>query len=203
MASSPAVTGPAGSIAFDLSVLHKASCVNEAPRLPHTLVRWAVALATVVQVWVTSTLWQLLLTWSSTYASADKDVVVQGVANAEFVASALAPVTNRAPTILRSGTRDHPSRGLEVKLAPTSEVCFFCADGEISERPTCRALRMKHFDGPSGHKSKRLLAVPGDGGSALRSDSETDDEFDFEDECDEIAELMCHPRHLLLWSNSW
>jgi hypothetical protein len=89
------------------------------------------------------------------------------------------------------------------------------ATAEPVELEYRRSLYTKAFDGPSGHKAKRtssaLKGWPSDDEantqqsrcmSYATEDVEEDDE-EWEDVCDDIAELMCQPRSCLLWSSSW
>lgn len=70
-----------------------------------------------------------------------------------------------------------------------------------------RSLATKAFDGPSGHKARRATRAgerssddDDDDSEAEESDCEEDD---WTDTCDDIANLMSQPRHMLMWSATW
>jgi len=95
--------------------------------------------------------------------------------------------------------RSKRRRPPKVQFADDSQVSFFdmeltgCA-GEASMYK--RSLQTKVFDGPSGHKARRA-------GSESSEEDDSDEEEDWEDRCDDIAELMSRQRTMLLWSESW
>jgi len=76
-----------------------------------------------------------------------------------------------------------------------------------------RELFTKDFDGPSGHKAKR--SFPSERRDGIKAEVETqppdssddgsdyEDDDEWEDHCDDIADLMSQQRHMLLWSQSW
>lgn len=118
--------------------------------------------------------------------------------------STTTPATT-TPALSRSS-----SRGSKVSFSRSSEVSFFDAELEIAPDSLeyQRPLETKVFDGPSGHKAKRTLSsekeasCSGDRGEvALSIQDDEDDEW--EDHCDDIAELMSQERSGLLWSASW
>jgi len=102
------------------------------------------------------------------------------------------------------------SGGSRVRFARSSEVSFF--DAELELGPDSleyrRSLETKVFDGPSGHKAKRThpsekkASCPEDRYEVALS-TEDDEEDEWEDHCDDIAELMSQERSGLLWSPSW
>mmetsp|Transcript_98230 Transcript_98230/g.174896 ORF Transcript_98230/g.174896 Transcript_98230/m.174896 type:complete len:493 (-) Transcript_98230:109-1587(-) len=98
--------------------------------------------------------------------------------------------------------RSKRRRPPEVRFDDGSQVSFFNlmddTGNECEIRNYQRSLQTKDFDGPSGHKARRA----GMESSEEESDSD-DDEEDWEDRCDDIAELMSRQRTMLLWSNSW
>lgn len=100
-----------------------------------------------------------------------------------------------------------PRRGscLKVKFAYKSTVRFLrCpAEGQYE-----RILYTKAFDGPSGHKARRTIARCDSSSSEGSDDDDArgepeDDEDDWEDTCDDIADLMSQPRGMLMWSSTW
>lgn len=99
-------------------------------------------------------------------------------------------------------------RSQRVRFANDSEACFFGACGCLTGAdgqgcclaPYTRSLWTKNFDGPSGHKAKRSLHNDAE---SCREPVDTEEQEEWEDSCDDIAELMCQPRHCLLWSPSW
>jgi len=91
-----------------------------------------------------------------------------------------------------------------------------------------RPLETKVFDGPSGHKAKRTTSSEAKASSLENEDEvsvgalwchsasetssaqdehspegEEDEEEEWEDHCDDLAELMSQQRSCLLWSTSW
>jgi hypothetical protein len=123
------------------------------------------------------------------------------------------------PVTQRAGTN-------KVKFARKSEVSFFSFDLDHTSllAPTLleyrRPLETKVFDGPSGHKARRITSSDSKS-AALRDEDEastrpsalyncSEDECspeeeaeDWEDQCDDIAELMGQQRSCMLWSASW
>lgn len=91
-----------------------------------------------------------------------------------------------------SGVADSSAR--QVAFSVTSHIWFYQADAAQSY---CRTVGTKGFDGPSGHKVRRWS----DWG--ISDEESQDEEEEWEESCDHIAELMGQERHLLLWSASW
>jgi len=113
--------------------------------------------------------------------------------------------TSATATLSRSS-----SGGSSVRFARSSEVSFF--DAELELAPASleyqRSLETKAFDGPSGHKAKRTPSSEKKASSFVDKDegalsTEDDEEDEWEDHCDDIAELMSQQRSNLLWSQSW
>jgi len=96
--------------------------------------------------------------------------------------------------------RQQSLRPREVKFAESSKICFFDAwpDRCLPSDGYHRCLETKVFDGPSGHKAKRDAEEDSDD-----ADSSASEEEEWEDRCDDIAELMSRERHMLMWSDSW
>lgn len=89
----------------------------------------------------------------------------------------------------------------EVSFSDESEVRFFNAEiGSSAPRQCERTLQTKSFDGTSAHKAH--FRRDRDASDTSDSDS-SDSEEEFEDVCDEIADLMGRQRHSCLWSASW
>jgi len=126
--------------------------------------------------------------------------------------------------LLESGTRlrsppRRQSSGMTLKFATTAEVCFFVPDDlEGVHKSYHQSIIAKAFDGPSGHKARKTkndrsrLSNTENGYSAKLDESETDDSDsigkivlteEWQERCDEIAELMVQERHCLLWSPCW
>jgi hypothetical protein len=147
--------------------------------------------------------------------------LVAAVRNAELHAAAARAAQGQhqvAPCPVNAARR--PSA---VKFDRNSEVSFFDdqpdASSELIEYR--RALDTKIFDGPSGHKAKRICASRSgfsddEASTVLWSlgatdvaehiegeDASAEEQEDWEDRCDDIAELMGQPRSCLLWSSSW
>jgi hypothetical protein len=95
------------------------------------------------------------------------------------------------------------SQGSSVSFLAKSKIVFFLPGEEDPEsRPSYeRPLFTKDFDGPSGHKAKRESSSKDSTLEGSEYEEESDDEW--EDQCDDIAELMSQERHLMLWSKSW
>eukprot|EP00930_Biecheleria_cincta_P096593 TRINITY_DN88415_c0_g1_i1.p1 TRINITY_DN88415_c0_g1~~TRINITY_DN88415_c0_g1_i1.p1 ORF type:complete len:499 (+),score=94.53 TRINITY_DN88415_c0_g1_i1:207-1703(+) len=102
--------------------------------------------------------------------------------------------------------KPEPSKGRQQNLRPrgvqfgeSSTICFFAPwpDHCLSLDGYHRRLETKVFDGPSGHKAKRATDEDSDD-----ADSSASQEKEWEDRCDDIAELMSRERHML-WSDSW
>eukprot|EP00929_Paragymnodinium_shiwhaense_P020322 TRINITY_DN13588_c0_g2_i1.p1 TRINITY_DN13588_c0_g2~~TRINITY_DN13588_c0_g2_i1.p1 ORF type:complete len:511 (+),score=72.53 TRINITY_DN13588_c0_g2_i1:71-1603(+) len=107
-------------------------------------------------------------------------------------------------TSASSSSRGAPSRPhRSAKFVTDSEVMFFRTnfDDEIKDEYT-RPVSTKAFDGPSGHKTTRR--VPPKGGEVLANvgDEGEMDLEEWEDECDDVAELMCQKRGCVLWSGT-
>lgn len=92
-----------------------------------------------------------------------------------------------------------------VHFAESSNVCFFGSCPERSQPVDGyqRSLVTKVFDGPSGHKAKRAREADPDASDADGTATEEEDDEDWEDRCDDIADLMNQQRSMLLWSDSW
>lgn len=93
-----------------------------------------------------------------------------------------------------------------LQIAVDAEIWFFQPDDQASY---LRTLSTKKFDGPSGHKvrwrsrsimSRKLPEFYNEGDCENALDDAYDD---WEEMCDEIADLMSQQRHTLLWSASW
>lgn len=96
--------------------------------------------------------------------------------------------------------RRNSGKDLEVDFSEESEVRFFDAvlTANGAPRQSERTMRTKSFDGTSAHKAhfKRNL-------QESDSDSDSDSEEEWDDTCDEIADLMGRQRHSCLWSQAW
>lgn len=99
----------------------------------------------------------------------------------------------------------------EAHFSSRSEICFFDLN-EAAGTGYQRSLQTKAFDGPSGHKAKRFRPPTEASSRELLSsrtqDSSSEDEdeeepHEWEEKCDEVAELMSRQRHMLLWSPAW
>jgi len=100
-----------------------------------------------------------------------------------------------------------------VQFSAESHVFFFQTDVNSSiHQSYIRPLRTKFFDGPSGHKAKRSSSHPAEypqdatiaWGNCWTDDTGSDaEDDDWEDYCDDIAELMGQQRSQLLWSAAW
>lgn len=99
-----------------------------------------------------------------------------------------------------------------VRFARESTVSFFSLPvGEVAETATAleyrRSLETKVFDGPSGHKAKRTSSTTASSSSEDEDEGEPstpeEEAEEWEDHCDDIAELMSQQRSGLLWSSSW
>jgi len=111
------------------------------------------------------------------------------------------------------------SSSMTLKFATMAEVCFFVPDDleEVHESYQ-RLILAKSFDGPSAHKTRKTkvdrsrLSNTENGYTAKINGTETDDSGsiqkvvhteEWQEQCDEIAELMVQERHCLLWSPCW
>lgn len=105
----------------------------------------------------------------------------------------------------RSRSRQSSER-FSVRFSRKSEVSFFAMHVDSSSAPSSqplqadyrRPLHTKDFDGPSGHKAKRS---PHSRECRMSEDEEEQEEW--EDQCDDIAELMSQQRCCLMWSQAW
>lgn len=122
-------------------------------------------------------------------------------------------------------------RSTRIRFASKSEISFFSQTVDQDAPEECltvlqyrRTLYTKVFDGPSGHKAKRTPSSEAktprhtDNEVSARglwsqsaaeglTDPEDENSFeedeDWEDHCDDIAELMGQQRSCMLWSASW
>lgn len=114
-----------------------------------------------------------------------------------------------------SGSKPRRDGRLKVKFAYKSAVRFL---RDASNDQYEIVLYTKAFDGPSGHKARRRTPSPdlrafesgGEEGTedeteAPEDETETSDcdDEDWEDTCDDIAELMSQPRGMFMWSPTW
>lgn len=119
-----------------------------------------------------------------------------------------------------------------VHFARESYVSFFSFHDDLSPSTELweygRPLETKVFDGPSGHKAKRTTSAeqpamilfhadeaevtygaswcrsPSESSGAAEDDQSPQEEIeDWEDRCDDIAELMSQQRSCMLWSAAW
>mmetsp|Transcript_34122 Transcript_34122/g.77857 ORF Transcript_34122/g.77857 Transcript_34122/m.77857 type:complete len:585 (+) Transcript_34122:77-1831(+) len=127
----------------------------------------------------------------------------------------------------------HTRSKAQVRFATCSEVRFFLSSAEMQRRKSWAGEQLQHpetrpetvpeyqrelftkdFDGPSGHKAKRSFpSERKDGIKAAEVEtqppessdegSDCEDDEEWEDHCDDIADLMSQQRHMLLWSQSW
>jgi len=113
------------------------------------------------------------------------------------------PGTPRVVAIEAAVARAVASRDSRVRIAAGSQIRFFETEpGSVAAYS--RSLQTKAFDGPSGHKARRRRdgrhdEVP----EEASGESSEDEQEDWEDQCDDIAQLMSQERHLLLWSALW
>eukprot|EP00419_Tripos_fusus_P046650 CAMPEP_0172827644 /NCGR_PEP_ID=MMETSP1075-20121228/20249_1 /TAXON_ID=2916 /ORGANISM="Ceratium fusus, Strain PA161109" /LENGTH=314 /DNA_ID=CAMNT_0013669485 /DNA_START=1 /DNA_END=945 /DNA_ORIENTATION=- len=109
-----------------------------------------------------------------------------------------------------------PSSNKTLKFATFAEVCFFVPDDdglEGAHRSYDRSILAKPFDGPSGHKARKTktdrssLSNSGNSCTAKQGDGDSIRKIflagEWQEQCDEIAELMVQERHCLLWSPCW
>lgn len=94
-----------------------------------------------------------------------------------------------------------------------AEVSFFPLHGNHSIQYE-RILSTKSFDGRSGHRAQRTVSESSphsvqqplkqeEGASTVDAEEDAEDEDEWKDRCDDIADLMVKQRHMLLWSSSW
>lgn len=113
-----------------------------------------------------------------------------------------------------TSTSSRGSSSNSVRFSRKSEVSFFSCPHEAgsADAPGALAyhcsLQTKVFDGPSGHKAKRSPAAEQSATALVTECKENaclseDDIAEWEDHCDDIAELMSQERSNLLWSMSW
>jgi len=99
-----------------------------------------------------------------------------------------------------------------TRISGGSEICFFVPDSsdeqqELQQQPSYeRRLYTKLFDGPSAHKAKHKgMCMFGvlSRNTAESDEDDSEEEEEWEDRCDDIADLMSQERSLILWSNTW
>lgn len=144
--------------------------------------------------------------------------LVAAVKNAELHAAKTMsdlPSCNDTPPSPVTGRAASGGNSSSVRFARSSEVSFFECHEEAAAPAQLartllqyqRSLETKVFDGPSGHKAKRTLSS--DKVSSPReyveeeSLSPEDEEDEWEDHCDDIAELMSQQRSGMLWAAAW
>jgi len=104
-------------------------------------------------------------------------------------------------------------RKCDVLFAEQAEVSFFPVHGNHSIQYE-RILSTKSFDGRSGHRAQRNVSESSphsgqqplkqeEGASTVDPEEDDEDEDEWKDRCDDIADLMVKQRHMLLWSSSW
>lgn len=137
-----------------------------------------------------------------------------------------------AATTANAVVSKHAGVAESIRFARQAEVIFFDPPPSVAVRtddtPALfeyrRLLETKVFDGPSGHKARRTPSSEAKASShgcedelASRSrcdstvsetsldgeDQDPEDVEDWEDRCDDIAELMTQQRSCLLWSPLW
>jgi len=134
------------------------------------------------------------------------------VCNGERHAGAHLSATSSAPSSV-SCPSEHRRRKSDVLFAEQAEVSFFPLHGNHSIQYE-RILSTKSFDGRSGHRAQRTVSESSphsgqqplkqeEGASTVDAEEEAEDEDEWKDRCDDIADLMVKQRHMLLWSSSW
>jgi len=126
-----------------------------------------------------------------------------GAALMEAIRNACLQANNScsSPSCDGSSTRRKANPPHNVRFTDTSDVRFF--QPEVQSPKECfsdydRAVHTKSFDGPSGHKAFRPTRS-----ETMDRSGQDEDEEEWEDRCDDIADLMCQPRQSMMWSMTW